>query len=187
MIAYFDTSALVKRYATEQGTEQIAALWAETQCHAVSRLAYPEMLAALHRKEREQPSELSKLSEARSRFLRDWDTLLIVEVSSDLDPWIRRLLESYPLKGADAVQLASCLLLGSHLDGAPVFACWDHGLLRAAQAEALETVPKELASVRHPELATQREQPSEHGPEAAEQTASSPDPNDSESDGGANS
>ena len=184
MIAYFDTSALVKRYAAEQGTEQIAALWAETQYHAVSRLAYAETLAALHRKEREQPSELSKLSEARSRFFRDWGTLLIVEVSSDLDPWIRRLLELYPLKGADAVQLASCLLLGSHVDGAPVFACWDHGLLRAAQAEALETVPKELADVRHPELATQREQPSEHGPEAAEQTASSPDPNDNKADGG---
>ena len=183
MTAFFDTSALVKRYATEQGTEQIAALWAETQYHAVSRLAYAETLAALHRKEREQPSELSKLSEARSRFFRDWGTLLIVEVSSDLDPWIRRLLEQYPLTGADAVQLASCLFLGSHVDEAPVFACWDRGLLRAAQTEALETVRKEPAGVRHPELATQHEQPSEHGPEAAEQAASSPDPNDSEADG----
>ena len=150
MIAYFDTSALVKRYVTEQGTEQITALWAETQRHAVSRLAYAETLAALHRKEREQPSEHSKLSEARSRFFRDWGRLLlIVEVSSDLDRWIPRLLEQHPLKGADAVQLASCLFLASHVDETLVFACWDRGLLRAAQAEALETAPKEPSAVRH--------------------------------------
>lgn len=113
---------------------------------------------------------------------------MIVEVSSDLDPWIRRLLEQYPLKGADAVQLASCLFLGSHLDEAPVFACWDRTLLRAAQMEALETVPKELTAVDHPELATQQvqhEQPSEHGPESAGHTASSPDSNDIAADAGA--
>ena len=183
MIAYFDTSALVKRYATEQGTEQIAALWAETRYHAVSRLTYAETLSALRRKEREQPSELSTLSEARSRFFRDWGTLLIVEVSPDLDPWIRRLLERYPLRDADAVQLASCLLLGSHVDGAPIFACWDKGLLRAAQGEALETVPKAPAAASHPESASQHEQP-QHGPEAAEQAAPSPVANDIEADGG---
>ena len=48
MIAYFDTIALVKRYLAEQGTEEIAALWAEAEYHAVSRLAYAEILSALH-------------------------------------------------------------------------------------------------------------------------------------------
>ena len=52
MIAYFDTSALVKCYLAEQGTEEIAALWAETEYHAVSRLAYAETISALPRKER---------------------------------------------------------------------------------------------------------------------------------------
>ena len=37
MIAYFDTSALVKRYLVEEGTEQIAALWSDAQFRAVSR------------------------------------------------------------------------------------------------------------------------------------------------------
>ena len=51
MIAYFDTSALVKRYLAEQDAEEIAALWAEAKYDTVSRLAYAETLSALHRKE----------------------------------------------------------------------------------------------------------------------------------------
>ena len=159
MIAYFDTSALVKRYAAEEGTEQVVALWKEAQHRAVSRLAYAETLSALSRKEREQPSEEPELSAVRGRFLRDWNTLLIVEVSSDLDPGIRRLLEQYPLKGADAVHLASCLLLSSHLQELPVFACWDKQLLRAARGEALETVPQRSSGRAEPEVSVQSEHP----------------------------
>ena len=103
MIAYFDTSALVKRYLAEQGTEEIAALWAEAEYDAVSRPAYAETLSALHRKEREQLSDRSEVHEARTRFERDWRTLLIVEVSLKLDPWIRRILKQHPLKKADVV------------------------------------------------------------------------------------
>ena len=143
VIACFDTSALVKRYLAEQGTGEIAALWAEAEYHAVSRLAYAETLSALHRKEREQPSDQSELHEARARFERDWRTLLIVEISSKLDPWIRRILAQHPLKGADVVHLASCLLLESRLVSPLVFECWDQRLLHAARAEAIETVPRE--------------------------------------------
>ena len=146
MIAYFDTSALVKRYLAERGTEEVVALWAEAQYRAVSRLAYAETLSALHRKESEQPSDRSALREAQARFERDWRTLLIVEVSSQLDPWIRRLLAQHHLKGADVVHLASCLLLKSRVDDPLIFVCWDRGLLRAAQAEALETVPRATPS-----------------------------------------
>jgi predicted nucleic acid-binding protein len=161
LIAYFDTSALVKRYAAEEGTEQIAALWAEAQHRAVSRLAYAETLSALSRKEREQPSEESELSAARARFLRDWSTLLIIEVSPDLHPGIRRLLEEYPLKGADAVHLASCLLLSSRMEELPVFACWDKQLLRAARDEALETVPQQSSGAAEPENSVHSEYPTE--------------------------
>ena len=115
MIAYFDTSALVKRYLAEHCTEEIAALWAEAEYYAVSRLVYAETLSALHRKEREQPSDRSELHEARTRFERDWRTLLIVEVSLKLDPWIRRILKQHPLKGADVVHRAFCLLLENRL------------------------------------------------------------------------
>ena len=143
MITFFDTSALVKRYLSERGTEEVAALWTATECHAVSRLAYAETLSALYRKEREQPSDQSALREAQARFERDWRSLLIVEVSSQLDPWINQLLKQHPLKGADVIHLASCLLLQSRVDVPLVFSCWDRRLLHAARAEALETAPKE--------------------------------------------
>ena len=150
MIAYFDTSALVKRYLAEQGTEEIAALWAEAEYHAVSRLAHAETLSALHRKEREQPSDGSEFHEARTRFEHDWRTLLIVEVSLKLDPWIRRILKQHPLKGADIVHRAFCLLLESRLASPLKFACWDQALLHAVRAEAIETVPREHVAVADP-------------------------------------
>ena len=73
---------------------------------------------------------------------RDWPTFVIVELSTELDDLIRRLLEVHPLRAADAIPLASCLVLKDRLEEPAVFACWDEPLLRAARAEGLATVPE---------------------------------------------
>ena len=56
-------------------------------------------------------------------------------------PDIRRILQRHPLKGADAVHLASaCLVIrGANAAGLEArFACDDRGLATAAVAEGLE-------------------------------------------------
>jgi uncharacterized protein YcbX len=52
-----------------------------------------------------------------------------------------RLL-AYPLRGFDAIHLASARLVHENLPEDFIFACFDHSLARAAQAEGLNTFPQ---------------------------------------------
>ena len=47
---YFDSSALVKRYIEEKGSDKVNALLEEKSVAATSRLTYAEILAAITRR-----------------------------------------------------------------------------------------------------------------------------------------
>ncbi len=143
MIAYFDTSALVKRYVQEADSDQVLAIWSTAQARAVSRLAFAETLSAARRKQRERPEAHAVVETSLAEFKRDWRTFLIVELTADLDDLIQRLLADHALRAADTIHLASCLALAERLSQSVVFACWDGALLRAARAEGLSTIPEE--------------------------------------------
>lgn len=62
-IVYFDSSAFVKLLVDEEGSELAAALWDGCDAAASSRLAYPEVCAALAaagRSRRLSPSSLRR-------------------------------------------------------------------------------------------------------------------------------
>jgi predicted nucleic acid-binding protein len=50
------------------------------------------------------------------------------------------LLDRYPLRAYDAVQLAGCKILQSGLGETVTFVCSDHQLLRAAESEGLPVI-----------------------------------------------
>ena len=50
---YFDSSALVKRYLKEKGTDVVQSLTAREELVATSKFSYPEILSAFMRKRRE--------------------------------------------------------------------------------------------------------------------------------------
>lgn len=115
MIAFLDTSALVKRYIKEEGTDDLLALWDRAEHVAVSRLAYAETVAAFRRKQREEPRNSGAIDLALSRFQREWVALVVVELSERLRSTIDRLLKAHALRGADAVHLSSALLLDAEV------------------------------------------------------------------------
>ena len=51
---YFDSSALVKKYVQEAGSEKVFDLIARAGMPVTAKLAYPEILAGLGRKRREK-------------------------------------------------------------------------------------------------------------------------------------
>ena len=53
-IVYFDTSALVKRYYKELGSNYVKNIFATSSFIVTSKIAYPEVLSALARKKREK-------------------------------------------------------------------------------------------------------------------------------------
>ena len=81
MIYYLDSSALVKRYAAESGSDKVAALIEGEHKIAVSWLAIPETLSAVARSAKGGSLSADDLAAIRSQFNQDMQRFLIVEVS----------------------------------------------------------------------------------------------------------
>lgn len=71
MIVFIDTSALVKRYAKEKGSEKVDELFQKEKDVWISQLSIVELLSALHRKAREKELLPEDVSIARAAFSRD--------------------------------------------------------------------------------------------------------------------
>lgn len=136
MILYCDTSALIKRYVEEDGTEEIDKLWQSSNFIASSIVSYAETVATFRRKWREGIFSDRAFKETVDKFREDYSSLILVPVTNELNSTIEMLLERYPLKGFDAIHLASALIFkksGFNL----FFACFDRILNKAAENEGL--------------------------------------------------
>lgn len=138
MILFLDTSALVKIYVSEPGSERMREVVARDDPKAVSVLAFAEMHATFARRRREELVLPGELEQVLSGFGDDWERLTQIPVGDVALRLVPALCQRHPLRGADAVHLASALLLQK--EGLEVtFACSDRNLLRAAAAEGLVT------------------------------------------------
>ena len=136
---YLETSALVKLYVYEPGTERLLALTAADAGHrfAILSLAQIEFCAAVRRRQRAGEIPDSIADGMIESFRRHAEGKFLIQSLSDsvLDVALA-LVDGYALKGYDAVQLAGYLVLRS-TSGAeePTFVCADKALLTAAQNE----------------------------------------------------
>jgi predicted nucleic acid-binding protein len=137
---YFDSSALVKRYVEETGTNSVKSILSTGEEIATSKLTYPEILSALMRKNRAGEIAKKLLQDIVARFERDWYHILVLEFHNELLQIVKFLIEKHPIKAADAVHLSSALWLklSSKID--VTFVASDLNLLKAAQAEKLQII-----------------------------------------------
>jgi predicted nucleic acid-binding protein len=141
VIVYFDTSALVKRYVIEADSEAVTILWEQATMMATSQILYGEVAASFARKRREQPENAAVLDQAQQTFRKDWSSFYRIAVDDEINRRIEDLLSRYVLRGADAIHLASALLLRDLTQADVTFACSDNTLRAAAQAEHLTLQP----------------------------------------------
>lgn len=141
MIVYFDTSALLKRYVAEVDSAAIAELWSKALMIAASQIAYAEAAAAFARRKREQPQDAAALDQAQQLFRSDWTGLHRIAVDEETDRRVDDLLGRHALRSADAIHLASALLLRDLAQAEVTFACADAALRAAARAEGLAVAP----------------------------------------------
>ena len=137
MIVYLDTSALVKRYFMEPCTAEVLAKWKEAEAVVTSAVAYAETLAAMYRKQRQDDLAPAAVDGLIQSFQADWQSLIRVEVCDALNPYLDTVLRNHPLRGFDAVHLASALLISRQLSTPLFFACFDHHLNQAARENGL--------------------------------------------------
>jgi uncharacterized protein len=146
-VIYLDTSALIKRFVHEKGSLLVRSLVQRAGTVATAKIAYAEIFAGLTRKLREGNLAKAQYALACRQFDRDWHAYIRVELGDDLLLLARDLIQRHPLRGFDAVHLASALTLKTSLDEEITFAATDGRLLKAVEAEDLKPLNVETAPV----------------------------------------
>ena len=128
-LVYFDSSALVKLVVDEDGSGVVAALWDGCDAAVSSRLAYPEVRAALAAAARDHRIDARSLRTAQGDWETFWSATQPVELTATVERHAGQLASTHALGGADAVHLASALAIG-----VPdlVVAAWDRRLREGA-------------------------------------------------------
>jgi len=139
MILYLDTSALVKRYFHEPYSDDVISGWKAATQIVTSFVAYAETMASIYRKKRESNLGDTLINKIADSFQRDWESFIRVEVNDKLSEYINRIVKKYPLRGFDAIHLASAIVIHERVSEDFIFACFDDRLVDAAQFEGLET------------------------------------------------
>ena len=134
MIVYLDSSALVKLYVQEPGTNVVHDLVLRSAASATSSIAYAETRAALARRHREGIIGTPEMAEIKLALIDDWQRLFVVPVSLVIAKMAGDLAESHALRGMDAVHLATALWLQEQQPAPLTFAAWDTRLLQAASS-----------------------------------------------------
>lgn len=137
-VVYFDASALVKLVVDEDGSELAATLWDRCDAPVASRLAYVEVCAALAASRRNNDLTARHLDHALGSFDRYWAAVRPVELTKDVQQRAGQLARAHALSGADAVHLASSLVIG---DPTLVVATWDRRLATGAHGCMLAVSP----------------------------------------------
>ncbi|HEX6394647.1 MAG TPA: type II toxin-antitoxin system VapC family toxin [Acidimicrobiales bacterium] len=142
-LVYFDSSALVKLVVEEAGSDLAADMWDGCDAALSSRLAYPEVRAALAAAGRNHDLDEDDLATAEAAWEEYWTATRPVELSPIVERRAGELARRHALRGADAVHLASAIAIG---DPELVVAVWDQRLHAGARSARLRVAPLELSS-----------------------------------------
>jgi len=115
---YFDTSALIKNYVIETGSIWITQLLHQANEHffVTSLLTMPEVYSALARRRRDGSVSREDYQINIDAFNDDSNRIYqFIELTLEIVYLTRQLVERYPLRANDAVQLASALTANQSL------------------------------------------------------------------------
>ena len=140
---YFDTSAMLKIYIEEDGTDRVLTLIDEDSDNRlfILELTLLEARSALGRRERMRSASTDTANDALAQIDRDRTSLFTIRpISALVMNEAFRLIDSHPLRALDALQLAGCVLLSQAYNPPPIFVCADYDLCDAATTERIPTI-----------------------------------------------
>ncbi|ALG06696.1 type II toxin-antitoxin system VapC family toxin [Kibdelosporangium phytohabitans] len=147
MTVFGDSSALVKRYAKEDGQELVR----QVPILVISYAARVEVPSALWRKHRTGELSERQAEVLLSLFERDFfeaedsPPFVVVGMTPVVLEAAARLTRCHSLATFDAIQLASAILAAEADPDITVFAAWDKKLRAAAAKEGFSLLPPELS------------------------------------------
>ena len=109
MKVFFDSSALVKRYVLEKGTETVLSICEEASELGLSVVCYPEIISALCRLRRESQIEGPQYVAAKQGIALDLRDVAVCNITEMTVLQSILLLEENTLRAMDAFHIAAAL------------------------------------------------------------------------------
>ena len=144
MRLYLDTSALVKRYLVEQGSNETIEMVGRAELVATSLISRTEVAAAVAKAVRRSWHSAETGRTAHGTFLSHWPFFVRIPVTGALVARADSLAWDYALRGYDAVQLASALTWQESVGMSVTLATFDRQLWEAGQQAGLPVWPAKL-------------------------------------------
>ena len=137
-ILFFDTSALVKRYAEEPGTQRVDELIDGDERVLISSLSIIETVSAFRRKYNRDQLTAERMNTLLAAFFREaLDDFVIVPLEESVLQFSFDLVLEHDLRTLDSLQLSAALSLQT--DDDPVrFVSADAELVAAARDNGIE-------------------------------------------------
>ncbi len=132
MKLYLDSSALVKRYVAERGSEDVVRAMDVADAWSSCRITFVETVRAVG---------LRVGSGGIGRIEDEWRNVDVVELDRGVAERAAEVALSAGLRTLDAIHLAAALSVPGE---SPLFATWDTRLHRAAREHGLRTLPVAL-------------------------------------------
>ena len=142
MKIYLDTSALVKLYIEEDGSDIVNDRTDKATIVSTSRIAYVEALSAFVRCKNEKVLSKKNYDKCIACFKFDWEMYFVIEASEKVIKIAGGLIENHSIRGFDSIHLASAMILKKEINQSIDFMCWDDRLLEAAKKEGFKTWPQ---------------------------------------------
>lgn len=116
--AYFDTSALIKRYLEEPGRREVLQLLRKNDC-VVSAVLPVEVRSALRRRVSEGTLDGNQIATILKRFTADRAFWTVIDVSGEVLAAAETLSAAHPLRALDAIHVASAQLFAARIAPEP--------------------------------------------------------------------
>jgi predicted nucleic acid-binding protein len=145
MIAYVDTSALVKLFVTEEASEATREMLLGAWITGTGLLTHAELGAALARGARRDLISETEALNAQKQIETIWPSWVHIAVDENLVSRAESLAWEYKLRGYDAIHLASALTWQERIEHQVVLATFDRELWEAAQGACMEVWPEKLS------------------------------------------
>ena len=142
--AYFDTSALIKRYVDEPGRREVLQLLRRNEC-VVSVVLPVEVRSALRRRVAEGTLDESRVPAILKRFAADRAFWTFIEVSREVLAAAETLGAARPLRALDAIHVASAQLFAARI-GSPAFVFISADIRQTTAAAALGLITRHIES-----------------------------------------
>jgi len=139
-LRFWDASAIVPLLTAQAATDQAMRLWREDSSVVVWWATMIECASALGRLTRERKITREESSAAAQRLRSLAAAWSEIEPSNALREVAVRLVDCYPLRAADALQLAAAVFWHEQAGLAIPVVSFDDRLLAAARAEKLVTI-----------------------------------------------